>query len=100
MSAMQRTAWRRISIVATVIAAAIMFPVPSAHAAFWTVEATWYKSIQTCNSRGLSLLEAQIILSWDCTYNNGVGEYPDRYTLNILKHQPGDPIINGMSSDR
>lgn len=88
---MKRT--RKIAaILLAMIWILVTSPVPAAQAAFWTIEASWYKNQYTCESRGQALFEMNQILTWYCTQNGYYSEYPYRYTLHINKRQPGDPM--------
>lgn len=87
---------RRCATVVTLLCLFLVGPISPAHAAFWTVEASWFTSRATCDSRGETLFQLNQILTWKCTQNGSSGEYPYRYTLHIYKRQAGDPMPNAV----
>lgn len=78
---------------AAIIAGPLMAPTP-AYAAYWKVEATWYKSSAGCESRWVSLYGTGLYRDHTCrknSYKESDGTY--RWTLRVEVLQPGDPRL-------
>ncbi len=61
--------------------------IASAAAAEWRQESSWYKSKQSCESRGITLMEMNIAFTYDCRFNQA-----GRWTLFYLPVRPDGPL--------